>query len=166
MPRKLSLSSIAQPSLNSPREPGTGSPRPRLTPGFDGVLGGGGDTWTARRRASEGLSRTASRDDAMDAIEGAGPDIREEDELNGHVHPEQNTGNSFQSSDRANSHNVETGLSQLHLNGAVDSNPQAAPTVDISNIDWSYLDPQGQTQGPYLLLSRTRTAHSYYYRTV
>lgn len=58
MPRKLSMSSLQGGALASPREAGSGSPRVRgpTTPGsgFDGVLNGG-DSWSSRRRASEGI---------------------------------------------------------------------------------------------------------------
>lgn len=67
MPRKLSLSSLQGGALASPREGGAASPRVRgpTTPGsgFDGVLNGG-DTWSSRRRTSEGLAKTpATRGD-------------------------------------------------------------------------------------------------------
>ncbi|KAF7367313.1 GYF domain-containing protein [Mycena sanguinolenta] len=74
-PRKLSLSSTQGPM--SPRDTALPSPRTRLghTPTFDGVLNGG-ESWVARRRASE--AKAVARD--ADHHEGPNLEIREEDE--------------------------------------------------------------------------------------
>ncbi|KAL0576818.1 kinesin-like protein, partial [Marasmius crinis-equi] len=74
-PRKLSLS--GQQPLGSPRDVGLPSPR-RLghTPSFDGVLNGG-ESWVARRRASEGLGKIAG---VTREPSGEENEIREEEE--------------------------------------------------------------------------------------
>lgn len=73
----------------SPRDTGLPSPRTRVgghTPGFDGVLGGG-DSWVARRRASEAslkagvVSRESSGDHDGKTLEI--PEEAEEEVLNG-----------------------------------------------------------------------------------
>jgi PERQ amino acid-rich with GYF domain-containing protein len=82
MPRRQSLSSNQGP-LASSRDAVLPSPRTRtgFGSGFDGVLGGG-DSWTARRKAAEALSKStgASREPASETEvkikeEEAEPDI-------------------------------------------------------------------------------------------
>ncbi|PFH54735.1 hypothetical protein AMATHDRAFT_277 [Amanita thiersii Skay4041] len=84
LPRKQSLSSL-QTQAASPRDVGLPSPRTRvgLAPNFDGVLNSG-DSWVARRRASEvslksaiAISREPSGDPPYD---GRANEIREEGE--------------------------------------------------------------------------------------
>lgn len=121
-----------------------GSPRTRITPGFDGVLAGGGESWTARRRASEGLSRAgmvASRDE--NGID-HGPDIREESE---HDMQAAHDG-------RNDIRGLQGSLGQLHISDNSNYNgnqyhgdPAPNLTVDLENVEWTYRDPQGQTQG-------------------
>ncbi|KAF9072776.1 hypothetical protein BDP27DRAFT_388353 [Rhodocollybia butyracea] len=158
-PRKLSLT--GQAPLLSPRETGMPSPRGRLghTPSFDGVLNGG-ESWMARRRASE-VSKNAPRDPGEDPKE-----IREEDEennLDSQSRPgamgSLASGIAMQKPD-----SIESGLAQI----ALDAPPSAAvPSltnspastsasigpppgiVDLASVEWSYLDPQGQIQGPF-----------------
>ncbi|KAF5392406.1 hypothetical protein D9757_002183 [Collybiopsis confluens] len=169
-PRKLSLT--GQPPLQSPRESGMPSPRGRLghTPGFDGVLNGG-DSWVARRRASEGIinqSGNSARDPGEDPKE---LEIKEEDEEN---HPgSQPKSNSqhhsihLQSSltggiapDRPEI--VESAITQMtidvpiHNAQSVTSSPASTsasigppPGIDLAGVEWSYLDPQGHVQGPF-----------------
>lgn len=68
MPRRQSLSSNQGP-LSASRDAVLPSPRTRtgFGSGFDGVLGGG-DSWTARRKAAEALSKStgASREPASE----------------------------------------------------------------------------------------------------
>lgn len=87
IPRKLSLSSVQGP-LTSPRDSNFPSPRNRIgtTSGFDGVLNGG-ESWVARRRASEGLSKTGGAATSRDEPGGEprdtkGLEITEEEEEN------------------------------------------------------------------------------------
>ncbi|KAJ7169427.1 hypothetical protein C8R46DRAFT_1264215 [Mycena filopes] len=142
-PRKLSLSSTQVPL--SPRDAALPSPRTRLghTPTFDGVLNGG-ESWVARRRASE-------------AKLVAGTEIREEDEdatleSGGKTKPKE-------APQPAPSPNRDPPAAQPKTTGA----PQATngtdlggPAVpngpppglqDLASVQWSYLDPQGQLQG-------------------
>ncbi|KAJ7770933.1 hypothetical protein DFH07DRAFT_259983 [Mycena maculata] len=159
MPRKLSLSSTQAPL--SPRDAALPSPRTRIghTPTFDGVLNGG-DSWMARRRASEAKSvGNASRDP-----EGRGSEIREEDE---DVNPEsggdtipreipQKTESPSQDPQPSDQPKAGDGASYSPLvqNGAdlagitVPNGPP--PGIrDLAGVQWSYLDPQGQLQGPF-----------------
>ncbi|KAJ7151497.1 hypothetical protein C8R46DRAFT_485816 [Mycena filopes] len=154
-PRKLSLSSTQVPL--SPRDAALPSPRTRLghTPTFDGVLNGG-ESWVARRRASE-AKLVASRD--PDHAEGRGTEIREEDEdatleSGGKTKPKE-------APQPAPSPNRDPPAAQPKTTGA----PQATngtdlggPAVpngpppglqDLASVQWSYLDPQGQLQGPF-----------------
>ncbi|KAK7041951.1 kinesin-like protein [Paramarasmius palmivorus] len=162
-PRKLSLS--GQAPLASPRDVGLPSPR-RLghTGGFDGVLNGG-DSWVARRRASEGPMRTSNT--AREPSGGEENEIREEEE---EIRPEAEP--KVEAQDRseppANTdaggialqrpEAIDTGMAHLSL----DNNAQSAtnsPSVagvgpppgitDLANIEWSYVDPQGHIQGPF-----------------
>ncbi|KIK70410.1 hypothetical protein GYMLUDRAFT_32416 [Collybiopsis luxurians FD-317 M1] len=168
-PRKLSLT--GQPPLLSPREAGMPSPRGRLghTPGFDGVLNGG-DSWVARRRASEGIVTKASANPARDPGEDPKEvEIREEDEENNpdsQSKPEPQPG----PNDKENSivsglvlerpDNIESTIAQMAIDapGQSATNSPAStsasigpppPGIDLANVEWSYLDPQGQVQGPF-----------------
>ncbi|KAJ3983366.1 hypothetical protein F5890DRAFT_1442875 [Lentinula detonsa] len=167
LPRKLSLSSQA-PNNNS-RESGMPSPRGRLghTPGFDGVLNGG-DSWVARRRASEGLVPKAPANSARDPGEDHKElEIREEDEeINPDSKPNpdpqlvpkdttQSTSSviAMQKPDKIDS-GVALDVPGTH---SISSSPASTSAsiglppgiVDLSSIEWSYLDPQGQVQGPF-----------------
>ncbi|KAF5375267.1 hypothetical protein D9758_000086 [Tetrapyrgos nigripes] len=163
-PRKLSLT--GQAPLLSPRDTALPSPRGRV--GFDGVLNGG-DSWTARRKASESLVKTpgVSRDNG--AEDSRNSDIREEDEENGgslaakvdtQTHPDPvNTSNPNGSATQQFG-SIEKGMAQLSVepNGAQslsnsfnNSVPMGPPPgiTDLASVEWSYLDPQGQVQGPF-----------------
>ncbi|KAJ7655269.1 hypothetical protein DFH06DRAFT_496661 [Mycena polygramma] len=160
LPRKLSLSSTQTPL--SPRDAALPSPRTRLghTPTFDGVLNGG-ESWVSRRRASEAKAvGNASRD-----AEARGPEIREEDE-----DPNPNSGGKSvpheipqataspspdppppapqpKTGDRVSqSPQVQNGSG---LGGSVVPNGPPPGILDLASVQWSYLDPQGQLQGPF-----------------
>ncbi|KAJ7456540.1 hypothetical protein FB451DRAFT_1276327 [Mycena latifolia] len=161
VPRKLSLSSAQAPL--SPRDAGLPSPRTRLghTPTFDGVLNGG-ESWVARRRASEAKSiGNASRD--PDHHEGRGLEIREEDE-DASVNSGPNEIPPDPPQPKASpSHDVPTAQSKAgdgvsHTPHIQNGSDLAATTVsngpppgiqDLASVQWSYLDPQGQLQGPF-----------------
>ncbi|KAG7090806.1 hypothetical protein E1B28_009890 [Marasmius oreades] len=163
-PRKLSLSSQAP--LGSPRDIGLPSPR-RLghTPSFDGVLNGG-ESWIARRRTSEGLSKTAgiTRETSGDENE-----IREEEEeirVEEKPDPRDSSTLPNEADQPANAsgialqrpQDIENRFSQLSLDQKTPdllNSPNPPPTsappqpTDLAGVDWSYLDPQGQVQGPF-----------------
>lgn len=183
LPRKLSQSSIHAPLL-SPRE-ALPSPRTRVpgTAGIDGVLS---DSWSIRRRTSEGLLKAGGRvgdpNENQDNPQATG--IKEEEDehmgtgqgdgeaANGDEHGPQNepppesplagTGEA-----QANADSVSAGVGKLSLNTQgvemnarnivsqipVENTPAVPPPgiVDLSTVEWSYLDPQGQVQGTKLL---------------
>ncbi|KAF9269924.1 hypothetical protein L218DRAFT_952115 [Marasmius fiardii PR-910] len=162
-PRKLSLS--GQPPLGSPRDIGLPSPR-RLghTPSFDGVLNGG-ESWIARRRTSEGLGKTSG---VTREPSGEENEIREEEEARVEEKPDPEDSSTLptQPGLQANAsgigsqrpEDIESGISQLSLDqktqGLLNSPnppPASAPPLpaDLASIEWSYLDPQGQVQGPF-----------------
>lgn len=174
LPRKLSLSSIQGGSLASPRDAALPSPRTRIggTPGFEGVLG---ESWSSRRRGDSlskpGAEATPRRerepnDSGRDL---KGPDIKEKDE-NTVPKAEQNgsTGADARAvlpdtpatnggSNTAQSvHGASNGVASLNLGTSSDSTgvegngelPSKPPGLtDLANIEWSYLDPQGNIQG-------------------
>ncbi|KDQ54906.1 hypothetical protein JAAARDRAFT_160210 [Jaapia argillacea MUCL 33604] len=181
IPRKLSTSALHG-QLNSPRESGLPSPRPRVgfSSGFDGVLNGG-DSWSLRRRASEGLVKSHS-DSPSDR---KGHDIKEEEE-SGNIDPHHlGNGSGVDDSDPSSSQHLLPnaphtttpmddsfggGLAQNVGTLSLAENPGAGQTVDPSGgtpdpdrangdhspgsldlgaVQWSYLDPQGQIQGPF-----------------
>ncbi|KAJ7480189.1 hypothetical protein B0H11DRAFT_2280849 [Mycena galericulata] len=162
VPRKLSLSNTQTPL--SPRDAALPSPRTRLghTPTFDGVLNGG-ESWVARRRASEAKSvGNAARD--PDHHEGRGPELREEDEdanlePGGGPAPREippATESPIQDPPLPAQPNAGDGASYSPLvqNGAdpVGSTVPNGPPPgirDLAAVQWSYLDPQGQLQGPF-----------------
>ena len=170
MPRRQSLSS-GQGPLNSPRDAAP-SPRSRVGhgPGFDGVLGGG-DTWVSRRKAAEGLSRTTSSSftDLGGDSDPKGVEIKEEEEEHSDpaVPMDKNPSESGNGVEVANgssgdhgvqpvaqalddlalggSNTVSNGSGASYSNFPHPSPPQ--PLVDLANVEWSYLDPQGNVQG-------------------
>ncbi|KAJ7139677.1 hypothetical protein C8R44DRAFT_309565 [Mycena epipterygia] len=155
VPRKLSLSSAQAPL--SPRDAALPSPRTRIghTPTFDGVLNGG-ESWVARRRASEAKSVGSARD--PDHHEGRGPEIREEDEDasldsgSNAIHPEiPQTASPSHDPPKAGeeasySPHVQNGSD---LVGTTAPNGPPPGIRDLASVQWSYLDPQGQLQGPF-----------------
>ncbi|KAJ7124790.1 hypothetical protein C8R43DRAFT_34674 [Mycena crocata] len=166
VPRKLSLSSAQAPL--SPRDAALPSPRTRIghTPTFDGVLNGG-ESWVARRRASEAKSiGNASRE--PDPHEGRGSEIREEDE-DANIDSGGNSGGietphkipkatASPSRDPPSSAQpkVDDGATYSpHLQNGTDltgiaaSNGPPPGIQDLASVQWSYLDPQGQLQGPF-----------------
>lgn len=147
------------------------SPRNRVgfTPSFDGVLNGG-DSWVARRRASETSLKSvvgASRDQEHQ-LDSKALEIREEEEdgshqlqSSEHVEEKLNVSDSHSTSTTAasqptnnapqDSRTVGAGM-PITANGSepVD-NPMAngpPPGIpDLASIEWSYKDPSGQVQG-------------------
>ncbi|KAI0090042.1 hypothetical protein BDY19DRAFT_942078 [Irpex rosettiformis] len=177
IPRKLSQSSL-QPPLASPRD-ALPSPR-RMGSGFDGVLS---DSWSSRRRASEGLLKGNGRHgeggDPQDGSKAAG--IKEEEEEVGatQLEPADSSGGIHDTRVDQVSHNphvhgsglgqtasniISSGVSNLSLDPATQNagnSPLVPPNManispgpppglpDPSTMEWSYLDPQGQIQGPF-----------------
>ncbi|KAF7306543.1 GYF domain-containing protein [Mycena indigotica] len=125
VPRRLSLS-----NSQAPLSPALPSPRTRFghPPTFDGVLNGGGETWVARRRLSEAKAANASRD--PESHEARTTDIREEDEEPTPPPKE-----------------LTPPMQKPEPNGA--EVKQQQPPQDFAAVQWSYLDPQGQLQGPF-----------------
>ncbi|KAJ3767353.1 hypothetical protein FB446DRAFT_696431 [Lentinula raphanica] len=166
LPRKLSLSNQS-PNINS-RESGMPSPRNRLghTPGFDGILNGG-ESWVARRRASEGLVAKAPANPARDPGEDSKElEIREEDEENimtSKPRPDPPLGSNdksqllggitMQKPDKPEPGATldAPGIQSIANSPASTSASIGLPPgiVDPSTVEWSYLDPQGQVQGPF-----------------
>ncbi|KAJ7693585.1 hypothetical protein B0H17DRAFT_489140 [Mycena rosella] len=154
IPRKLSLSSVQAPL--SPRDAALPSPRTRLghTPTFDGVLNGG-ESWVARRRASEAKSiGNASRD--PDHHEGRGLEIREEDEdatLNSNPHETPQATASPSHDPPPAQPKAGDGPSYVQNGSELPATtvPNGPPPgiLDLASVQWSYLDPQGQLQGPF-----------------
>lgn len=172
IPRKQSLSSI-QGSLPSPREPPLPSPRVRIghSSAFDGVLDG---PWTAKRRASEGVPKPPT---AQNPLVKAG--IKEEEEeprsdpqanpgqsglsaspppdpalTQGPNNPTGNAGNAAATGNIGRNDSVQNGGSHnSHSNGQPTPDPiTSGPPpglMDLTSVEWSYLDPQGQVQGEY-----------------
>lgn len=159
----------------TPRDAALPSPRNRVgfTPSFDGVLNGG-DSWVARRRASEtslksgvGMSR-----DQGDQPDNKASEIREEEEDGSHqyqcsepVEETSDTSHSRFSSTTAPSqpsHNASLQDVQAVVAGKsigasgsgapepVDSFTSNGPPPgipDLASVEWSYKDPSGQVQG-------------------
>ncbi|KAK7694174.1 hypothetical protein QCA50_001354 [Cerrena zonata] len=150
LPRKPSFSSMSGP-LASPRDAPLPSPRVRVGSGFDGVLDG---SWTSKRRAAEGLAKSSSRTDLKDD-----QGIKEEEEEATHLG---DPGNS--ATPENGTLEQQNGSSLLNDEGNLGSTSQSVPpqessippTVppgianpDPASVEWSYLDPQGQIQGPF-----------------
>ncbi|PBL00440.1 hypothetical protein ARMGADRAFT_982585 [Armillaria gallica] len=174
IPRKLSLSSMQSPM--SPRDTGLPSPRPsRMGGGFDGVLNGG-DSWVARRRASEGLGKSGggtTRDPGGEFLpDGKSSEIKEEDEsatqaTDPDPHPDglfphgaEDETTAAAGTSHSQTHNLDASVAQMSLGNDNGHSGSASPAnsstgypppglTDVSNVEWSYLDPQGQVQGPF-----------------
>jgi PERQ amino acid-rich with GYF domain-containing protein len=176
IPRKLSQASTQLP-LTSPREPSLPSPRTRLgyVPSFDGVFNGG-DSWVARRKAAESLAKSSG----ANASESVEPDPKildiheeeeekeREDEPAGIQSVESVDGGGPSLTAKSEGHSVDQQSVDLPavtnvpaVNTA--SPPETLSTVlsagpppglpDLSKVEWSYLDPQGQEQGTSTLRS-------------
>ena len=147
LPRKPSLSSMQGP-LASPRDAPLPSPRVRVGSGFDGVLDG---SWTAKRRAAEGLAKSGNRTDSKD-VQDKG--IKEEEEetqptVDPGANPPKENSNGAQQSNGSMQLNEEDTLTSQGV-PSQDSAPSVPPGIanpDPASIEWSYLDPQGQIQG-------------------
>ncbi|KAF7320163.1 GYF domain-containing protein [Mycena kentingensis (nom. inval.)] len=127
MRRRESSDSLAPRRLSlsgtqAPQSPALPSPRTRFghTPGFDGVLNGG-ESWVARRRLSEAKAANAARD--PETHEARTTDIREEDE----DPPKQSPPPAQEPAKQ----------------------PEPPSQEVLAAVEWSYLDPQGQLQGPF-----------------
>lgn len=147
--------------------------------GFDGVLSSG-DSWMARRKAAEGLSKPpgAPRGDVGGEGENKVVHIKEEPNIPAIVSSEGASAPSSTSqkydpslenqepSDESHTQAVSQAMDDLslcndgHLDPGLSSgNPTSAAMApgpsrpqlvqDIANIEWSYLDPQGNVQGKY-----------------
>ncbi|KAG9223155.1 hypothetical protein CCMSSC00406_0000156 [Pleurotus cornucopiae] len=153
-------------ALPSPRDGGLVSPRSRS--GFDGVLSGSGEGWLARRKASESKQLDPGDASAEKKPSGAEDSTARTDEgglkPNGN-HSSSTTEHGSSISDtsqmtQAEDHGLSNGVRDLSLqetNGtsaisAVEggsSSTSAQDSVDLASVEWSYLDPQGQVQGPF-----------------
>ncbi len=167
--------------LASPRDGAL--PSPRVRPGFDGVLS---ETWSARRRnaelakASNGLTKAEKDGDG----DGKGTYIQEQEEealhgsermqkdgdSGGGASSELNTASNGGNTTSDTSNQLNGQLDKLSINGLGNTQPQGtANTIqpppglgDLSSIEWSYLDPQGNVQGRFLLwLSVFRRHHGF-----
>jgi PERQ amino acid-rich with GYF domain-containing protein len=183
IPRRQSLSS-GQGPLPSPRDTALASPRTRIGfgPSFDGVLGGG-DSWIARRKAAEGLSKSTSgsRGDPVSEGDSKATEIKEEEESSdiaitarSEEKPEsdqQSAPQQSESSSTVNEISEERAFQTANMNIsgipsesdgqdipdvspgeaasalALDSTPSTPSQSDLANVEWSYLDPQGNVQG-------------------
>ncbi|KAL1749161.1 hypothetical protein HDZ31DRAFT_28466 [Schizophyllum fasciatum] len=146
-PRKLSLTGTQAPML-SPRDPSLQSPRTRMpySPNFDGVLNGGG-SWLSRRRSEAPDTGHAPRDVEPDDKAQV---IAEEDENNAAQNPsaappQQPNGIS------AGSNSLADGVAQMSFGNNGDGNapPGIPPGLDLATVEWSYVDPQQNVQGPF-----------------
>ncbi|CAA7259986.1 unnamed protein product [Cyclocybe aegerita] len=168
IPRKPSLSALQGPTL-SPRE---ASPRTRVgyTPNFDGVLNSG-ESWVARRRASEASMKPANgqiREELDPGAKAGGILEEKEDESAGISRTHQADGSFLSSSSSPQILSAEPQLyvgtannannpNAFLLNGtsSAHSQPNHAEVgpppglVDLAAVEWSYKDPTGQVQGPF-----------------
>ncbi|PIL30875.1 hypothetical protein GSI_07044 [Ganoderma sinense ZZ0214-1] len=152
LPRKLSISNM-QGGLASPREGAL--PSPRVRPGFDGVLS---DTWSARRRTSENVPKGGGKGDKETDGETKDLDIKEEEEdaIRASEQAKEPAGGT---SGGVNGEGTSNGVEQVNgqlgnvsisgQDGQPAQNQPPPGLADLSTIDWSYLDPQGQIQGPF-----------------
>jgi PERQ amino acid-rich with GYF domain-containing protein len=162
MPRRQSLSSNQGP-LSASRDAVLPSPRTRtgFGSGFDGVLGGG-DSWTARRKAAEpDIAAAVVLDDNI------GPSAQ-------HTPDQSNTTSTAkEASGPPEIQTVHKVLAELSLDNVGQYKPEASstestsagpPTLvtnpsnqnhpDLASVEWSYLDPQGNVQGKFYLVVR------------
>ena len=161
LPRKLSLSNM-QGGLASPRDGAL--PSPRVRPGFDGVLS---DTWSARRRTSENVPKVgvgANKSDREGDGDGRDSEIKEEEE-DMHDHTRETSGGTTSTGggstsvsedaskvvDQTSQPNGGTSIPRLGNDQATQDAPsKALPSQgNLAEVEWSYLDPQGQVQGGY-----------------
>ncbi|KAL1688359.1 hypothetical protein GGG16DRAFT_116094 [Schizophyllum commune] len=151
-PRKLSLTGTQAPIL-SPRDPSLQSPRTRMpySPGFDGVLNSGG-SWLSRRRGDADTGHTPRDSEQDDKAQV----IAEEDE-NGNPPAAQNlpSGSAQQANGITTGPNsLANGVAQMSFgttgNGTNGTAPPGIPpVVDLTAVEWSYIDPQQNVQGPF-----------------
>jgi PERQ amino acid-rich with GYF domain-containing protein len=171
-PRKLSLSG----SMSSSSSPRDALPNPRVRvgfgPNFDGVLNGG-DSWVARRKASEGLLKAG----VTQVSRGEQGEVdHQQDNQDGEVKDgevgrlcterQENVVQQSQGADRLpDSRDVDASLAEVSTktqnlavepasNHSVEDSPASIPPIgplpgilDLASVEWSYLDPQGHVQG-------------------
>ncbi|KAF7310551.1 GYF domain-containing protein [Mycena chlorophos] len=107
-------------NTQTPVSPALPSPRTRFgQPPTFDGVLNGGESWVARRRLSEAKATNASRD--PESHDGRTTDIREEDE--------------------------DPPKPAAPVKQPTPPNPP--PPQDLAAVQWSYLDPQGQLQGPF-----------------
>lgn len=140
-----------QGGLASPREGAL--PSPRVRPGFDGVLS---DTWSARRRASENVPKGGGKGDKETDGDSKDTDIKEEEEeaIRASEQAREPSGGVNGEGTSNGVEQVSGQLGNMSISGQDEQPAQNQPPpglADLSSIDWSYLDPQGQTQGRLLL---------------
>ncbi|TRM62398.1 hypothetical protein BD626DRAFT_499090 [Schizophyllum amplum] len=151
-PRKLSLTGTQAPIL-SPRDASLQSPRTRMpySPNFDGVLNGGG-SWLSRRRGEATDAGPPPRDSDPDNDKAQA--IAEEDESSPPAPKDPSSAPA-----RANGVNTGTGsladnVAQMNLGNSLsgrNGNASAGPPpgLDLTTVQWSYIDPQQNVQGPF-----------------
>ncbi|KAJ8520596.1 hypothetical protein ONZ45_g2628 [Pleurotus djamor] len=152
-------------ALPSPRDVGLPSPRSR---GFDGVFPGSGEGWLARRKASQDMLRQAAVDDNSDANKTLEPSVdrdKASDSQSNHrsgpssISELDSSSGGLSQSDQAQVTEITNGAGRISLQDTITgpNNPSAAapppanptPPSDLASVEWSYLDPQGQVQGPF-----------------
>ncbi|TCD66778.1 hypothetical protein EIP91_000969 [Steccherinum ochraceum] len=161
LPRKQSLSSL-QPALQSPRDAPLPSPRMRIgASGFDGgVLDG---SWTSKRRAAEAAAKAGEKTDREAEKLSTDEKILEEEEATIHgrnldssssIHATGDTGSQIAPVNGSGGGRVGDDTTPNHSTATVTAASAATPPgpppgIDLATIEWSYLDPQGQVQGPF-----------------
>jgi PERQ amino acid-rich with GYF domain-containing protein len=162
----------------TPRDAALPSPRNRVgfSPNFDGVLNGG-DSWVARRRASETSlkSGVGTSRDQNDQLDNKALEIREEEEDSSHQHQSSehveekphlsqlhatSATAPSQSSNNASLRDGQTVAADMaHLSIGVNGSTVPEPMdnltsngpppgiPDLASVEWSYKDPSGQIQG-------------------
>lgn len=154
----------------SPRDVGLPSPRNRVghTPSFDGVLNGG-DSWVARRRASDALQKHGVPGGENDMNERTGKINEVKEEENDGVGSLRNFSSELPDIGPSSSNepdrvyamkdmaSVAGGIGQLSLDTDVSSliditqNQLAIGALpgltDLASVEWSYKDPTGTIQG-------------------
>jgi PERQ amino acid-rich with GYF domain-containing protein len=169
VPRKLSLSG----SMSSSSSP---LPNPRVRVGFgsnfDGVLNGG-DSWVARRKASEGLLKTGvtqvSRGEGDHQQDNQDGEVKDGEAGRLCTERQESVVQQSQgaiSTDRLpDSRDIDASLAEVSTktqslavepasSHSVEDSPASIPPIgpppgiqDLASVEWSYLDPQGHVQG-------------------
>lgn len=142
--------------------PSLASPRTRLGGGsFDGVLNGGDNTWgNGKRRVPSGHPLTERLEEEAETKKDAEPsESQKEESLNrkpieSDLIPSQATGTSNNES-TGGIDDIKSSMKNLALNVNNDSQSaelsggDTSKAKDLGKIQWSYIDPSGNVQGPF-----------------